>query len=188
MYAQGTGSYFCAMPKVRITFCILARPRGFSLVEMMVVVMIVLAIAAIAVPRMLQARMKANEASAIASMRAIRQAEEMYRTSYPSVGYSGSLADLGSHGSNCESTSKTNACLIMDTGLAAGMKSGYTFELVADGNTPARAYTLTATPDSVGTTGRCTFVSDQNGYIHQLAGSTSRFYAGPSAASCDLSS
>jgi len=95
------------------------RPRGFSLVEMMLVVMIVLAIAAIAVPRMLQARMRANEASAIASMIVVRQAEEMYRTSYPAVGYSGSLADLGGHGSNCESTSKTNACLIMDTALAA---------------------------------------------------------------------
>ena len=131
--------------------------------------------------------MKANEASAIASMRAVRDAEEMYRTSYPAVGYSGSLADLGSHGSNCESTSKTNACLIMDTGLAAGMKSGYTFELVADGNTPARAYTLTATPDSVGTTGRCTFVSDQTGFIHQLGGSTSRFSTGPPT-HCEFSS
>ena len=174
------------MPKVRITFRIPARARGFSLVEIMVVVMIVLAIAAIAIPRMLQARMKANEASAIASMRAVQDAEEMYRTSYPAVGYSGSLADLGSHGSNCESTSKTNACLIMDTGLAAGMKSGYTFELVADGNTPARAYTLTATPDSMGTTGRCTFVSDQTGSVHRLA-ATSRFSSSPPV-NCDFSS
>ena len=165
-----------------------ARPRGFSLVEMMVVVMIVLAIAAIAVPRMLQARMRANEASAIASMIVVRQAEEMYRTSYPAVGYSGSLADLGSHGGNCESASKTNACLIMDTALAAGRKSGYTFELVADGKSPARAYTLTATPDSVGTTGRCTFVSDQTGSFRQLGGSLSRFSSGPPAPSCDLSS
>jgi type II secretory pathway pseudopilin PulG len=155
---------------------------------MMVVVMIVLAIAAIAVPRMLQARMKANEASAVASMRAVREAEEMYRTSYSAEGYSGSLADLGRHGRNCESTSKINACLIMDTALAAGMKSGYTFELVADGNTPAMAYTLTATPDSMGTTGRCTFMSDRTGFIHQLSGSTSRFSAGPPATSCDLSS
>src|SRR5215472_18465466 len=137
------------MPKVRITFRIPARPRGFSLVEMMVVVMIVVAIAAIAVPRMLQARMKANEASAIASMRAVRDAEEMYRTSYPAVGYSGSLADLGSHGSNCESTSKSNACLIMDNALTSGMKSGYMFELVADGTTPIMGYTLTASPQSM---------------------------------------
>jgi prepilin-type N-terminal cleavage/methylation domain-containing protein len=164
-----------------------ARPRGFSLVEMMVVVMIVLAIAAIAVPRMLQARMMANEASAIASMRVVREAEEMYRTSYPAVGYAGSLADLGSHGSNCESTSKTNACLIMDTALAAGMKGGYTFELLADGNTPAMAYTLTATPDSLGTTGRCTFVSDQTGSVHQLVAPTSRFSAAPPV-NCDFSS
>jgi type II secretory pathway pseudopilin PulG len=157
-------------------------------VEMMVVVMIVLALAAITIPRMLLARMKANEASAIASMRVVREAEEMYRTSYPAVGYSGNLADLGRHGGNCESTSKNNACLIMDTALSAGMKSGYTFELLADGNTPAMGYTLTATPDSLSTTGRCTFVSDQTGFVHPLTGSTSRFSSAPPPKNCDLSS
>ena len=157
------------------------------MLELMVVVMIVLALAAITIPRMLRARMRANEASAIASMRVVREAEEMYRTSYPAVGYSGNLADLGSHGSNCESASKNNACLIMDTGLSAGLKSGYTFELLADGNTPAMGYTLTATPESLGTTGRCTFVSDHTGFVHQLAGSTSRFSSAPPA-NCDLSS
>lgn len=176
------------MPKVRTTFRVPAQPRGFSLVEAMVVVMIILALAAITVPRMLLARMKANEASAIASMKVVQEAEEMYRTSYPAVGYSGSLADLGSRGSNCGSTSKNNACLIMDIALSAGMKSGYTFELLADGNTPAMSYTLTATPESLGTTGRCTFVSDQTGFVHQLAPSTSRFASAPPPANCDLSS
>ena len=175
------------MPKVRVTFRIPARPRGFSLVEMMVVVMIVLAIAAIAIPRMLRARMKANETSAIASMKVIREAEEMYRNSYPATGYTGILADLGSHGSNCESTSKTNACLIMDTGLTAGMKSGYTFELLADGNTPAMSYKLTATPEGLGTSGRCTFVSDQTGAVRQLTDTNSRFSKAPPA-NCDPSS
>lgn len=163
--------------------------RGFSLVEMMVVVMVILALAAIAVPRMLQARMTANEASALASMKVIREAEEMYHDAYPVVGYSSNLADLGSHGSNCESTSKNNACLIMDNALTAGMKGGYMFELLADGNTPARAYTLTAMPQSMGNSGRCIFVADQTGFVHQPGDTTSRFAAGsPSNSGCDSSS
>ena len=160
------------------------------MLEMLVVVMVVLVLVAIITPRMLHARMKANEASAIASMRVIREAEDIYRTSYPAVGYSGSLADLGSHGSNCESASKTNACLIMDNALASGMKSGYTFELVGDGNTPATGYTLTVIPLSPGTTGRCAFVADQNGRVRQAADSTStpsKFSTAATVSGCDPS-
>ena len=75
----------------------------------------------------------------------------------------------------------------MDTTLSAGMKSGYTFELLGDGKTPALGYTLTATPESLGTTGRCPFVSDQTGFVHLLAGSTSRFSSAPPV-NCDSSS
>jgi type II secretory pathway pseudopilin PulG len=163
------------MPKVRkklrVPACL--RPEGFSVLELMVVVLVILTLVAIAIPWMLHARMKANEASAIASMRVIRKAEEMYRNVYPTVGYSCSLADLGSHGSNCESTSKTNACIIMDSALTSGMKSGYTFELVGDGNTPTTGYTQTALPLSLGNSGRCAFVADQSGAVRLAAGSTS---------------
>jgi type II secretory pathway pseudopilin PulG len=163
------------MPKVRkeLRFPACVRAEGFSVLELLVVVMMILVLVAIIVPRMLHARMKANEASAIESMRVIREAEDMYRTSYPAVGYSGSLADLGSHGSNCESTSKTNACLIMDNALTSGMKSGYTFELIGDGNTPTTGYTLTAVPQSLGNSGRCVFVDDQNGIVRQAANGNS---------------
>ena len=167
------------MPKVRITMRAVARPKGFTVIELMIVVMVILALVAIAVPWMLQARMKANEASAIASMRAVRLAEDAYHDSYPDVGYSGNLADLGSHGSSCESTSKTNACLIMDSELTSGIKSGYTFELLGDGSSPNKGYTLTATPVSFNNTGRCYFVSDQTGAIRQPSGNTSRFSTTP---------
>ncbi len=165
------------------------RPKGFTVIELMIVVMVILALVAIAVPWMLQARMKANEASAIASMKAVRQAEDVYHDTYPDVGYSGNLADLGSRGSSCESTTKTNACLIMDSQLTSGIKSGYTFELLGDGNSPSKAYTLTATPISLNNTGRCYFVSDQTGAIHQQTTSTSRFStASQPSSACELGS
>src|SRR5262249_10437933 len=105
--------------------------------------------------------MKANEAAAIANMRTINVAEAMYYNTYPQLGYAGSLLDLGRHGSDCQTTSKTNSCIIMDDALSSGLKSGYTFELLGDGQVPSQAYTLAASPESTGTSGRCTFVSNQ---------------------------
>jgi type IV pilus assembly protein PilA len=155
--------YVRCMPKVSKlrTFGRPSRSCGFTLLELSLVVGVILVIAAIAIPSMLRARMKANEASAVASLRTIDAAEAMYTASYPDVGYSGSLANLGAHGSTCETPGKTNSCLIMDSLLTSGVKSGYTFDLVGDGKVPDRAYTVTATPMSIGVTGRCTFGTDQ---------------------------
>jgi len=153
------------------------RCCGFSLLELALVVAVIIVIAAIAVPSMLRARMKANEASAVASLRTIDSAETMYNTAYPAVGYSGNLADLGSRGSNCETLTKTNACLIMDDLLVSGVKSGYTFELLGDGKVPDNAYTVTATPESVGFSGRCVFVADQSSAIRVVVVSSGRFSA-----------
>lgn len=147
---------------------------GFSLVELLVVVMVILVIAAIAIPSMLQARMRANEAAAVASMNVIYTAEAVYFDTYPQVGFAGNLADLGSHGSNCETPSKTNSCIIMDDALTSGLKSGYVFELVGDGNVPDGAYTVTATPESASTSGRCTYTSSQSGQIQVTPASSSK--------------
>ncbi len=159
-------SYPSAMSRVRAKSGV-HRPfaSGFSVVEILVVVMVIMVIAAIAIPSMLQARMRANEAAAVASMGAIHTAEVVYANAYPEVGYAGNLADLGSHGSNCETTSKTNSCLIMDDALTSGLKDGYTFDLVGDGNHPDANYTLTAAPVSAGTTGRCAFATSESGQV-----------------------
>lgn len=164
--------------------------RGFSLVEMLVAGMVILVIAAIAIPSMLQARMRANEASAVASMSVIHTAEAMYQSAYPQVGYAASLADLGTHGSNCETPSKTNSCIIMDDGLTSGLKNGYTLELTGDANVPRASYTLTAMPASFVTSGRCIYRSDQSGRIQATAanaGKTTRFSLGGGNAVCRLS-
>lgn len=158
------------MPRVRTQSAIRnANPglAGFSLVEILVVVMVILIIAAIAIPNLLHGKMRANEAAAVASVKTINTAEYMYHDAYPEVGYSSSLANLGSHGSNCEKPSSTNACLIMDEALTSGMKSGYMFEILGDGNTPTASYTVTAMPES-GVSGRCNVSSNQNGDIHLL--------------------
>jgi len=131
----------------------------------MVVIMVILVIAAIAIPSLVHARMHANEASALGSMRAVRTAELMYQDAYPDEGYSDSLIKLGPNGSDCTQVGKTNSCLLMDESLANGLKSGYIFDLTGDGSKPTAGYTLTATPESSGVSGRCSFSSDASGQI-----------------------
>ena len=142
------------------------QSAGFTLVEALVVVMVILVIAAIAIPRFVQARMRANEASAVSSMHVIETSEILYSESYPDVGYAKALTDMGARNGNCASPTATNACLLMDDSLANGFKSGYLFQLISDGQKPSRSYTLTAVPSVAGVSGRCSFSSDQGGDIN----------------------
>src|SRR5712664_3767114 len=127
---------------------------GFSLIELLIVVMIILIIAAVAVPNLLRSRMSANEASAIASMRTIVTSEIIYSTTY-TVGFSGDLPSLSDGGTsaNCVPPAvpaSASACLI-DAALASGTKSGYLFTYVPIGSSGSNgAYTLNADPVSSG--------------------------------------
>lgn len=135
---------------------------GFSMVEITIVIAIIVLLAAIIVPRMFQAKMKANEASAEASMHAITVAQITYNNSYPAVGFSNSLGKLSGHGSSCETVNSSNACLI-NSDLGSGLKDGYMFEIIGDGSIPDRTYRLTGVPQTLGTSGSCSFSSDQTG-------------------------
>ena len=137
---------------------------GFSLIELLIVVAIILIIAAIAIPNLISARMSANEASAVQSVRTIQSAETSYATTYPSVGYSTTLLQLSGASNNACSATSTQACLI-DNILASGQKSGYTFTWTGDGLTPSVTYTVNADPNARGSSGRRSFFSNTPGVI-----------------------
>jgi type IV pilus assembly protein PilA len=103
---------------------------GFSLIELLIVVAIILIIAAIAIPNMMRARTSANDAAAISSVRTITTAEVAYLTTYPSVGYAAQLSDLGAGGATPCVASSASACLIDDslaTASSAPGKGGYIY-------------------------------------------------------------
>src|ERR1700738_3993326 len=99
------------------------KQKGFSLIELLIVVAIILIIAAIAIPNLLRARMAANESSAVGSIRSLNTAEVMYNSTYPTVGFAASLAALGTSSNAICTPASGNACLI-DSVLTAGSKSG----------------------------------------------------------------
>ena len=136
------------------------KQKGFSLIELLIVVAIILIIAAIAIPNLLRSRMAANEASAVGSMRTLNTAEVTYSTTY-GIGYAASIAALGP----AATASSTSADLI-DSVLAASSKSGYSFAYSAgSASTGTRTdYTITATPLSA-STGSRTFFTNQSGVI-----------------------
>jgi type IV pilus assembly protein PilA len=136
--------------------------KGFSLIELLIVVTIILIIAAIAIPSFMRSRMRANEANAVASLRVIHTAAVTYDTTYPALGFPTSLLVLA--GPNPCSPSSTQACLL-DSVLAAGAKDGYNFVWTGDGIVPSFAFTLTATPQVVGGSGQNMYCTDQTGVI-----------------------
>ena len=139
------------------------KQKGFSLIELLIVVAIILIIAAIAIPNLLRARMAANESSAVASIRTINTAMVTYNSTYPTVGFAGSLAVLGGV-APCTPLS-TNACLI-DSVLSAGTKSGYNFT-AAPGTvaTPQTTYYATAVPVTANQTGIRSFCSFEDAVV-----------------------
>jgi type IV pilus assembly protein PilA len=131
------------------------RRNGFSLIELLIVVAIILIIAAIAIPNFLNAKMAANEASAVSSIHAVNTAEVTYSSMNPTVGYAALLSDLGPAVGG-----------FIDGNLAGGQKSGYTFTYSAPGSPPYLMYTFNADPSMRSVTGQRSFYSDQTNLIH----------------------
>jgi type IV pilus assembly protein PilA len=141
------------------------REQGFSLIELLIVVAIILVIAAIAIPNLIRARISANEASAVTSMHAVSTAEIGYATTYPTIGFSVALSDLGNGGAPSCPATPTAACFL-DASLASGQKSGYTFTYVQDTTyTPALGYAFNGDPAYYGLSGLQSYFIDQTNII-----------------------
>src|SRR6266853_6623233 len=134
------------------------RTKGFSLIELLIVVAIILVIAAIAIPSFLHSRMAANESAAVAAIRTLNTAQISFNSAYPTVGFASTLAVLGDSGAGCAPPTPTNACLI-DANLAGGQRSGYYFTLTNTNGTPNSAYNVIATPILVNYSGVRNFCS-----------------------------
>ena len=141
------------------------KQKGFSLIELLIVVAIILIIAAIAIPNLLRARMAANEASAVGSTRTINTAEVTYNSTFPTTGFTGTLANLGGTGSPCAAA--TNKACLIDSVLASGTKSGYVFTLSsgAAGGTPLPSYQVLASPVIPNQTGSRYFCSFEDAVV-----------------------
>jgi type IV pilus assembly protein PilA len=144
------------------------KPRktpGFSLIELLIVVSVILIIAAIAIPNFMRSKMRANETSAVSSLRSVTTAEVVYSTIY-GIGYSPTLAALG--GTNVI-VDQTSAGLI-DSVLSSGAKSGYKFTYAApssDANGNILTYTVNADPAIVGTSGDIHYYVDQTSILRE---------------------
>ena len=141
----------------------MVREKGFSLIELLIVVAIILIIAAIAIPNLLRSRMAANEASAVSGIRAITTAQHAYSAAYPDLGYSCSLSSLGPPptGNSVSST----AADILDPVISGGTKAGYSFGISNCTGTPVSNYQSGAGPITVGGSGQRAFCSDASGII-----------------------
>jgi prepilin-type N-terminal cleavage/methylation domain-containing protein len=143
------------------------KQKGFSLIELLIVVAIILIIAAIAIPNLLRSKIAANESSAVGSVRTIGTAEVTYQSSW-GLGYALTIAELGGP-SPCSVAKSTTACLIDPLlSVAPSIKSGYNFN--AFGDLPDLAgilngFEVNAWPTNPQTTGVRAFCDDQTGVI-----------------------
>jgi type IV pilus assembly protein PilA len=143
--------------------------KGFSLIELLIVVAIILIIAAIAIPNLLRARIAANEASAVASLRTINTASISYNTNYNA--YATALSKLGPSG-GATPTSTTadllDSVLAPSGGVNVSTKSGYTFTYASP--VANVGYTVNAAPVSANQTGVRNFYTDASGVIRANPG------------------
>lgn len=160
---------------MKSTLATLVRKRnrhseaGFTLMELLIVISIMLILMLIAIPNMLNLKASANETSAMQSLHAIYEAQIQYNTNYPANGYACSLSALGGDASAGAPTPQ--AAQLLQADLASGYKSGYIFHIVnctkqtVNNQDMYTSYEAVAVPQAVGKTGHRGFCIDMTGEI-----------------------
>jgi prepilin-type N-terminal cleavage/methylation domain-containing protein len=156
------------------------KQKGFSLIELLIVVAIILIIAAIAIPNLLRSRIAANEASAVGSLRTINTAQVTYASTYPSTGFAPTFVALGPGAAGATASSAAAQLLDNVLGCSAGTsgtvacpKSGYNFYMpVTATNGVNGFYATNANPISPNQTGVRYFYSDASGVIRYNSSTT----------------
>lgn len=139
----------------------LKRRRGFSLIELLIVVAIILIIITIALPKLTRARMQAQEVSAIAAIRTLHTAQVQYYSTYGR--YATSLTELGPPATGSANASSAD---LIGNDLASGEKSGYKFTLTGTQG----GYVINASPVAFNSSGSRTFYSDQSLVVRENYG------------------
>jgi type IV pilus assembly protein PilA len=145
--------------------------KGFSLIELLIVVTIILIIAAIAIPNLMRSKIQANEAAAVVTLKTLTDSTVMYSNSYG--GFPHAISDMGPAAGSANATSA--AADLIDIVLASGVKSGYKFTYTVGSTDPAGnvlSYSIAATPVTPGTTGQRSFYTDQSGTIRATTSGT----------------
>lgn len=143
---------------------------GFTLVELLIVMSVILILATLAIPKLMNVMRNANETSAINSLRTLNSMEGQYNSTYPTHGFACSVASLG--GKTGSGSPSPEAAQLINEDLASGTKSGYTFAITCGAKNTINnqdqynSYTITAVPNSIGHSGNRGFCTDENAQIH----------------------
>jgi len=140
------------------------RQKGFSLVELLIVISVILLIAGISIPSLMQSRMRGNEASAVGSLRQMAAASVAYQLQCDNLGYESTLTLLGPGAGDCASGANLLDGVL--GGSASPQKAGYAFTFTGDGQTPSIAFTISADPLN-SYSGTRHFFIDQTGVVRE---------------------